>query len=86
MSKKEKRMQELFSNPPPTDFRWEDLLAITKSVGFTEHCSGGSHYTFQHTSGYTFTMSKTHPSGILKPYQVKAAKEALDKVESNEIG
>jgi hypothetical protein len=22
-------------------------------------------------------MSKTHPSGILKPYQVKAAKEAL---------
>lgn len=24
-------------------------------------------------------MSKTHPSGILKPYQVKAAKEAIER-------
>lgn len=86
MSKKDKRIQKLFSIPPPNDFRWEDLLGITRSAGFTEYCNSGSHYIFQHTSGYTFTMSKTHPSGILKPYQIKAAKEALGKVENNEIG
>jgi hypothetical protein len=25
-------------------------------------------------------VSKTHPSGILKPYQIDAVKEALEKV------
>ena len=86
MSKIEKRMQELFSNPPPNDFRWEDLLAITRSAGFTEYCGSGSHYTFQHTSGFTFTVSKTHPSGVLKRYQIRDVKEALEKVEGNKNG
>jgi hypothetical protein len=32
---------------------------------------------FEHASGYRFSMSRTHPSGILKVYQVRAALEAL---------
>lgn len=48
--------------------------------GFTGYCDGGSHYTFEHVTGYTFGMSKTHPSGVLKRYQVDAAKEALRNV------
>ena len=32
---------------------------------------------FVHTSGFRFSMSKTHPSGILKAYQVHDAKKAL---------
>ena len=48
-------------------------------VGFQESCkSGGSHYTFDHAkSGFSFHMSKTHPSGMLKHYQVDDAKDAL---------
>lgn len=77
MSKKEKQRLKLFAIPPPKDFTWEELVTVMRSAGFIESCYGGSHYTFEHTNGYRFGMSKTHPSGILKQYQVKAAKEAL---------
>ncbi len=36
---------------------------------------------FEHTSGFRFGMSKTHPSGILKDYQVRDAKKALKYIE-----
>ena len=35
---------------------------------------------FEHTSGFRFRMSKTHPSGILKAYQVRDAKKALKHI------
>lgn len=78
MSKKQKRLKELFSSPPPRDFSWENLVAVMASAGFSNHCDhGGSHYIFEHVNGYRVSMSKTHPGGILKAYQVKDAKEAL---------
>lgn len=77
MSKKDKRISRLCAIPPPKDFSWAELVAVMKGAGFREYCDGGSHYTFEHTSGFSFVMSKTHPSGILKLYQVKDAKEAL---------
>jgi predicted RNA binding protein YcfA (HicA-like mRNA interferase family) len=80
MSKQEKRIRKLCKNPPPTDFRWDDLVAMMNAAGFVESCDGGSHYEFQHESGFTFTMSRTHPDGLLKRYQVKAAKDALRQV------
>ena len=80
MSRKEKLLQKLFSATPPKDFTWEELLSIMHRAGFSENCSGGSHYTFEHTSGYRFRISKTHPSGILKPYQVDVTKEAITTV------
>jgi predicted RNA binding protein YcfA (HicA-like mRNA interferase family) len=45
---------------------------------FSNVCDGGSHYTFEHKTGLRISISKTHPSGLLKPYQVKAAKEAIE--------
>lgn len=80
MSKKDKRIRKLCAIPPPKDFSWTELVALMNGVGFHEFCDGGSHYTFEHTSGYSFGMSKTHPSGVLKRYQVVAAKEALRNV------
>lgn len=80
MSKKEKRIHRLCSIPPPKDFSWVELVSLMNGAGFREYCDGGSHYTFEHTSGFSFCMSKTHPSGILKRYQVDAAKEALRAV------
>lgn len=66
--------------PPPKDFTWEELVAVMNAADFREYCDGGSHYTFEHASGFSFGMSKTHPSGILKRYQLDAAKEALRAV------
>lgn len=80
MTKQFKRILKLCAKPAPKDFSWKYLVALTRSAGFKEFCDGGSHYTFQHESGYTFTLSKTHPSGILKEYQIKNAISALKYV------
>lgn len=70
--------------PAPKDFKWDDLTTLMRQHGFEHSCDGGSHYIFEHTSGIRMTMSKTHPSGILKAYQVKDALAALRKVEAIE--
>lgn len=77
MSKKEKLLVKLCASPSPKDFPWDDLIRLMNYYGFKNTCGGGSHYMFEHTSGFRFGMSKTHPSGILKSYQVRDAKNAL---------
>lgn len=80
MSKKEKLLNKLFATPPPKGFAWLDLITVMSQAEFSSHCESGSHYMFEHSSGFRLGISKTHPSGILKNYQVKAAKEALVSV------
>lgn len=80
MSKKDKLLARLFANPPPKDFSWNDIVTLLGHFGFKNACSGGSHYIFEHTSGFRFSISKTHPSGILKSYQVSHAKDALKHI------
>ncbi len=81
MSRKNKLLDKLCKNPRPKDFRWEDIVTLMQQAGFEVECDGGSHHMFEHReSGFRLSMSKTHPSGILKPYQIKAAIEALERV------
>ena len=81
MSKKEKLLKKLFAKPMPKDFAWNELLTLMSGFGFKNSCKGGSHYMFEHReTGFRFRMSKTHPSGILKAYQVHAAKNALQHI------
>lgn len=82
MSKKEKLFERLSRKPSPTDFRWQDLVTLAEQHGFVVSCSGGSHHYFQHPNGFTFGVSKTHPSGLLKQYQISAALEAFNKVRT----
>lgn len=86
MSKHEKLLAKLARRPTPTDFRWDDLVTVAEHLGFTVSCGSGSHHTFQHVGGLTFTMSRTHPSGLLKIYQVRNALDAFAKakVHNNE--
>jgi len=77
MSKKEKFLPKLCATPSPKDFSWDDFVTLMGHFGFTNTCHGGSHYMFEHISGFRFSMSKTHPSGILKSYQIRDAKNAL---------
>ena len=80
MSKKDKLLQRLHKIPPPVDFTWEEFLSVMRGAGFTESCDGGSHYMFEHSRGFRFGASKTHPSGLLKRYQIKNAIDALATV------
>lgn len=77
MAKRKKQLQRLFAVPPPKDFSWQELLTVMRAAGFSERCTSGSHYMFEHTNGQRFRVVKTHPSGLLKQYQVSDAKEAL---------
>ena len=81
MSKKDKLLTKLFAKPSPKDFSWSEIITLTGHFGFKNTCKGGSHYTFEHQSGFRFSMSKTHPGGILKSYQVCAAKEAINYIK-----
>lgn len=80
MSKKQKLLEKLCAKPEPKDFPWESLVTLMRQNGFTESCEGGSHFIFEHKSGLRLAISKTHPSGLLKSYQVKAVKEALTNI------
>ncbi|MBI5591667.1 MAG: HicA protein [Deltaproteobacteria bacterium] len=82
MSKKEKLLQKLKKNPPPKDFKWADFITLMRQYDFTAECdSGGSHFIFEHkVSGYRFSASRTHPSGILKRYQIDKAIEVLKEI------
>lgn len=80
MSRKDKLLNKLCAIPAPKDFKWNEFITLMSQYGFENTCSGGSHYTFEHTSGFRFGMSKTHPSGVLKYYQVRDAKDALSHI------
>ena len=77
MSKKEKLLAKLCASPSPKNFAWHDFITLMNHFEFKNTCGGGSHYMFEHASGFRFSMSKTHPSGVLKSYQVRDAKNAL---------
>jgi len=79
VSKKDKLLQKLFAKPPPKGFAWDDLVTVMTRAGYSNDCDGGSHYIFEHATGLRLSMSKTHPSGLLKPYQVKSAKDAIER-------
>jgi predicted RNA binding protein YcfA (HicA-like mRNA interferase family) len=83
VSKREKLLQKLNRVPAPKDFSWDDIVVLLRYAGFKDSCDGGSHYMFEHNSGFRFGMSKTHPSGLLKRYQINAAIAALDHAEKN---
>ena len=80
MSRKEKLLARLFRFPVPRDFSWDELTTLMQQADFSTHCDGNSQSIFEHTSGFRFSMSKTHPSGILKRYQLEDAKAALGAV------
>lgn len=80
MSKKGKRLLRLFKKPSPTDFTWDELISVMDAADFTNSCSGGSHYMFEHKGGIRVGIVKSHPNGILKQYQLDNAKEALEQV------
>jgi predicted RNA binding protein YcfA (HicA-like mRNA interferase family) len=81
MSKRDKLLVKLFTTPPPKGFAWEELIAVMTHSGFVNFCDGGSHYTFEHATGLRISISRTHPAGLLKPYQIKAAKEAITRTD-----
>ncbi|MDE6632627.1 MAG: type II toxin-antitoxin system HicA family toxin [Muribaculaceae bacterium] len=71
MSKKEKLIARLLSRPK--DFTYDEARTLLCSLGFIERSKGktsGSRVEYVRGND-TILLHKPHPSGILKPYQVK---------------
>lgn len=75
-----KALDQISQVPPPRDFSWEKLMTLMTHHDFKASCRGGSHYTFIHSTGLKVKLSKTHPSGVLKAYQLAAVIEGLKHI------
>lgn len=71
MSKKEKLIKRLLSRP--SDFTFEELIALLSSFGYSLNYSGktsGSRVKFSNNAGDYLRLHKPHPRNELKPYQI----------------
>jgi predicted RNA binding protein YcfA (HicA-like mRNA interferase family) len=71
MSKKEKLIARLRQRP--SDFTWDELTSLLKSLGYREvktGRTGGSRRRFVNPSSATITLHKPHPQKILKRYAI----------------
>lgn len=78
MGKKDKLLLKLLSQPK--DYRWEELVVVLKTFGYTEEPTGktgGSRRRFTNGDNKAITFHKPHPRGILKGYQIKSVIETL---------
>lgn len=81
MSTTQKARDRLLKKPPPKDLRWEELVRVLRSYGFTlVEEGGGSHNYFVLTIGveiYRIDASRPHPSPIVKVYKIKEIAQKL---------
>ena len=79
MSRKEKLLEKLLSNPK--DLTFDEAESLLGSLGYTKDNKGktsGSRVSFVHgESGVRITLHKPHPRKELLDYQVKQLKEHL---------
>lgn len=65
----------------PSDFHYDEMVKLLGYFGFTEVKTGktsGSRVRSINSKGVLLMMHKPHPTGILKYYQLKQAKEVLE--------
>lgn len=83
MSRHEKLIDKLNRNPPPKDFRFDDLVVLLTRLGFElrQQSGGSSHnYFVREDEGgeeYRIDSSRPHPDGIMKIYQIKEIRQRL---------
>lgn len=82
MSKHAKLVEKLLRKPPPSDFRWQDLVTLLGGFGFRleETRGGSSHKYFVHTSGRKINTYRPHPSGIMYRDQLREIISVLTEI------
>lgn len=79
MSRIDKLKQRFLSEPIPTDFRWDDLVRMLDSMGFTMETNDGSARRFVCTvmPEIVIFIHEPHPKKILKNYQMRDIRQIL---------
>jgi len=81
MSKKEKLVARLLASPK--DFTYDETHTLLCALGFEERNKGktsGSRVEYVRGKD-TILLHKPHPSGVLKPYQVKQITKTLQTLK-----
>lgn len=49
MSKHDKNLAKLCATPPPSDYKWDDLVSVLTHLGYKKLNNGGSRRKFYHS-------------------------------------
>lgn len=81
MSKKEQLIARLLNRPK--DFTYDEVRSLLCALGFEERNKGKtSGSRIEYVKGKdTILLHKPHPSGVLKPYQVKQIIDTLQTLK-----
>lgn len=74
-----KTLELVFKQPTPTGLEWRRIESLLVAVGASVIEGSGSRVRFE-LNGFVGTFHRPHPQKEAKPYQVKDAKEFLEKV------
>ncbi len=78
ISKEEKLIARFLGEPK--DFHYDEMVKLLGYYGYAEVKKGktsGSRVKFENKNGDIILLHKPHPTGIMKQYQLKQVKEAL---------
>jgi len=74
-----KTLQAIFSQPVPKNLEWRNIESLLVAVGAKIIEGSGSRVRFE-ASGIIASFHRPHPQKEAKPYQVKDAKNFLEKL------
>jgi len=79
-NKHRKTLSAIFTEPVPRNIEWRRIEALFVAVGCELIEGSGSRVAFK-MRGLRVDFHRPHPRKEAKPYQVRAAREFLKKVE-----
>lgn len=80
MSKQVKLLAKFLKDPPPKNFKWDELVSMLRGFGYELRTNqGGSIRSFYNqNTGHTIrNVHKPHPGNEIKTYLVKEIRETL---------
>jgi predicted RNA binding protein YcfA (HicA-like mRNA interferase family) len=75
VSKKEKLLEKLLSQPP--NFTWDEAVKLMKQHNFELVKNSGSKRVFKHASGLKVFLHEPHPQNTLLNYAMETLIEGL---------
>ena len=79
MTRHAKLLARLLSGTADRAFRFDDLCALLRRLGFAERQRGGSHHIFTRNGVPEILNLQPRGGGEAKPYQVRQVREAVLK-------
>lgn len=78
-SKQRKTLASVFTDPVPTSIDWADIEALLLAAGAQVIEGRGSRVRFE-KNGVVASFHRPHPAKEAKRYQVRDAREFLDRI------